>query len=270
MAGCARPVLPVLYVHGATFPSGLSIEPVGDTAQRANLSRYTMGSSEVAKSPLSMEDWDELKKSALFSEEDVFYLRLSLDALEDQIDDLIKTWRGIIFDQPHLRAYDEDPNTGKVDTEYSKAVGKRFGQWVIDTAKAQYDQVWLDYRYEIGLRHHRSKKNKTDAGHTLGHIRARDLIAFSAAIVVPMKPFLARKGTPGNRQPHVRCLVEVNGPAGGPVVPTLYLGGRRLAGLPTMVAVAWPFCRSSNASNLRDVADGASGELPIAAAKSCH
>jgi hypothetical protein len=27
-------------------------------------------------------------------------------------------------------------------------------------------------------------------------IRARDLIAFSAAIVVPMKPFLARKGPP--------------------------------------------------------------------------
>ena len=165
-------------------------------AERPNISGYTMGSSEVAKSPLSIEDWEELKKSALFSEEDVFYLRLSRDVLENQIDDLLKTWRGIIFDHPHLRAYDEDPNTGKVDTEYTKAVGKRFGQWVIDTAKAQYDQAWLDYQYEIGLRHHRSKKNKTDAGHTLGHIRARDLIAFSAAIVVPMKPFLARKGHP--------------------------------------------------------------------------
>lgn len=56
--------------------------------------------------------------------------------------------------------------------------GKRFGQWVIDTAQAKYDQAWLDYQYEIGLRHHRSKKNKTDNGHTLGHIRARDLLAF--------------------------------------------------------------------------------------------
>jgi len=33
------------------------------------------------------------------------------------------------------------------------------------TAKAQYDQAWLDYQYEIGLGHHRSKKNQTDAGH---------------------------------------------------------------------------------------------------------
>ena len=137
-----------------------------------------------------------MKKSALFSEQDVFYLRFSHDVLADQVDDLLKTWRGIIFDHPHLRAYDEDAKTGQVDTEYAKSVGKRFGQWVLDTAKAEFDQSWLDYQYEIGLRHHRTKKNKTDGGHTAQHIRARDLIAFTSAIVVPMKPYLAKKGHP--------------------------------------------------------------------------
>jgi len=67
---------------------------------------------------------------------------------------------------------------------------------VLDTARAKYDRAWLDYQYEIGLRHHRTKKNKTDHGHTLEHIRARDLIAFCASIVVPMKPYLAKKGHP--------------------------------------------------------------------------
>jgi hypothetical protein len=67
---------------------------------------------------------------------------------------------------------------------------------VIDTARAKYDQAWLDYQYEIGLRHHRSKKNKTDHAHTLGHIRARDLLAFCSTIVVPMRPFLAKHGHP--------------------------------------------------------------------------
>ena len=166
------------------------------TAQEQKISGYTYGTDAVARSQITMEEWETLKKSALFSEEDVFYLRLSHDVLADQVGDLLKTWRGIIFDHPHLRAYDEDPKTGKVDMEYAQAVGKRFGQWVLDTAKAQYDQAWLDYQYEIGLRHHRTKKNQTDNGHTLGHIRARDLIAFSAAIVVPMKPFLAKKGHP--------------------------------------------------------------------------
>jgi len=157
---------------------------------------YDLGSDKVAKSPISLEEWEELKKSALFSEEDAVYLRLSEAVLADQVQDLLKTWRGIIFDHPHLRAYDEDPHTHQVDTEYAQAVAKRFGQWVLDTARAKYDQAWLDYQYEIGLRHHRSKKNKTDGAHTLGHIRGRDLLAFVAAIVVPMRAFLARKGHP--------------------------------------------------------------------------
>jgi hypothetical protein len=162
--------------------------------QQQKIPGYDYGTDTVSKSPISMEEWEELKKSALFSEEDVVYLRLSEDVLADQVDDLLQIWRGVIFDHPHLRAYDENPKSHQVDTDYAKAVAKRFGQWVLDTARAKYDQAWLDYQYEIGLRHHRSKKNKTDNGHTLGHIRARDLVAFSAAIVVPMRAFLAKKG----------------------------------------------------------------------------
>jgi Protoglobin len=154
---------------------------------------YTLGAAGVAKSPITMEEWEELQKSALFSEEDVFYLRFSESVLADQVDDLLTAWRGIIFDHPHLRAYYADANH-KVDTEYAAAVRKRFGQWVLDTARAKYDQAWLDYQYEIGLRHHRSKKNVTDNGRAIGHIRARDLFAFCAALVITMKPYLAKKG----------------------------------------------------------------------------
>ena len=38
------------------------------------------------------------------------------------------------------------------------------------------------------------KKNKTDGGHTLGHIRARDIFAFVPSIVIPIKPYLAKSG----------------------------------------------------------------------------
>jgi hypothetical protein len=169
-------------------------QPMDAPRDQRKIPGYDYGTDKVAKSPISMREWEDLKKSALFSEEDIVYLRLSEDVLADQVDDLLQTWRGIIFDHPHLRAYDENPKTHEVDTNYTQAVAKRFGQWVLDTARAKYDQAWLDYQYEIGLRHHRSKKNKTDNGHTLGHIRARDLIAFSSSIVVPMKPFLASKG----------------------------------------------------------------------------
>jgi Protoglobin len=172
--------------------------PREQSQQRQKIPGYDFGTDKVAKSPISMDEWEELKKSALFSEEDVVYLRLSEEVLADQIPQLLKTWRGIIFDHPHLRAYDEDPKTHEVDAEYAKSVGKRFGQWVLDTARAKYDEAWLDYQYEIGLRHHRSKKNKTDNRRTLGHIRARDVLAFCASVVVPLKPFLAKTGLPSD------------------------------------------------------------------------
>jgi len=35
-------------------------------------------------------------------------------------------------------------------------VRQRFGQWILDTAAANYDQQWLDFQREIGLRHHRT------------------------------------------------------------------------------------------------------------------
>jgi hypothetical protein len=169
-----------------------------DSNARPNIPGYDLGAGSLTKSPITIEEWEKLKQSALFGEEDIVYLRLSYDVLADQVDKLLKVWRGVIFDHPHLRAYDEDPKTGKLDEAYARAVGKRFGQWVLDTARAKYDQTRLDYQYEIGLRHHRTKKNQTDHAHTLGHVRARDLIAFSATIVAPMKPFLASKGHPPN------------------------------------------------------------------------
>src|SRR5262245_66081872 len=112
----------------------------------AALCRTQDAGAQLETLPISVSDWRELKKSALCSEEDVVYLRLSLDVLEDQIDDLLKTWRVIIFDHPHLRAYDEDPNIGQVDSADAKAVGKRFGRSVIDTARAHYAPARLDYQ----------------------------------------------------------------------------------------------------------------------------
>jgi hypothetical protein len=168
----------------------------GNEAGRPAIPGYTYGTGDVAKSPITLAEWEQLKQSALLSEEDIVYLRLSHDVLADQVDELLKTWRGVISDNAHLRHYNEDRKSGEVDTDYAQAVAKRFGQWVLDTTRGQFDQAWLDYQYEIGLRHHRSKKNQTDHAHTTEHIRGRDVLAFSAAIVVSMKSFLASKGHP--------------------------------------------------------------------------
>jgi len=165
-----------------------------DHCNAKDLPGYNPGSLEVAKSPISMEELNQLKASALFTDEDMVYLRLSYDVLKDQAEELVTMWRGIISQHTHLAAYGFDRKTGKPDEEYGAAVGKRFAQWVLDTARAEYDQAWLDYQYEIGLRHHRAKKNQTDHADTAPHIRGRDLIAFAAATVAPMRPYLEKGG----------------------------------------------------------------------------
>ena len=159
-----------------------------------DLPGYNPGATEVAKSPISMEELNQIKASALFTDEDVVYLRLSYEVLKDQAEELVIMWRGIIAQHKHLASYGLDCKTGMPDKEYGNAVGKRFAQWVLDTARAEYDQVWLDYQYEIGLRHHRTKKNQTDHANAAPHIKGRDLIAFAAATVAPMRPYFEKGG----------------------------------------------------------------------------
>jgi len=165
-----------------------------DHHEAKDLPGYNPGSPEVAKSPITLDELRELKATCLFTDEDLVYLRLSYDVLKDQAEDLVVMWRGIIAQHKHLASYGFDRETGEPDEEYGAAVGKRFAQWVLDTARAEYDQTWLNYQFEIGLRHHRAKKNVTDNAHTAAHIRGRDVIGFAAATVAPMRPYLEKGG----------------------------------------------------------------------------
>ena len=122
---------------------------------------YTYGIEAVAKSPLTDEDFDRLKQATLFTEEDVKALRLAGEVLDDQGEDLLDVWYGFVASHPFLVHEFSGPD-GKPDSDYLAAVRRRFGQWVRDTTKVDYDRAWLDYQHEIGLRHTSAKKNWTD------------------------------------------------------------------------------------------------------------
>jgi hypothetical protein len=70
----------------------------------------------------------------------------------------------------------------------------RFAQWILDTARAEYDQRWLDYQHEIGLRHHHTKKNQTDGVAGAHIVPFRDLFALIFPITFTLRPFLAKGG----------------------------------------------------------------------------
>lgn len=154
---------------------------------------YTYGTEEVSPSPLSDEDFELLKKAVMFTEEDERYLKMAGEVLSDQIEEILDLWYGWVGSHPHLVYYFSGPD-GQPDVNYLQAVRKRFGQWILDTCNRPYDRDWLNYAHEIGLRHHRTKKNQTDQVHSVPHIPLRYLIAFIYPIGSTIKGFLARKG----------------------------------------------------------------------------
>lgn len=153
---------------------------------------YTLGSA--ARSPVTLAEFETMKKTALFGDDDVRALRVSHDVLKDQVEAILDVWYGFVGSQPHLLASFSGGANGQPQGEYLGAVRKRFGQWILDTAAAQYDQRWLDYQHEIGLRHHRAKKNRTDGADASAIVPFRDLFALIFPVTFTLKPFLAKQG----------------------------------------------------------------------------
>lgn len=92
---------------------------------RRQIPGYTYGMRDVTRSPVSAEEFERLKRTVLFSEEDEKYLRLTGEVIMDQLEELLDAWFGSV---PDLRA-----------------VLRRSRQWVLDTCNTPYDEVWLNY-----------------------------------------------------------------------------------------------------------------------------
>lgn len=155
---------------------------------------YTYGTGAVASSPVTLDDFALMKKSVLFDDDDVKYLRLSHDIVKDQVEAILDVWYGFVGSNPHLLASFTSKSDGKPLGDYLDAVRKRFGQWILDTARAEYDQKWLDYQHEIGLRHHRAQKNRTDGAASTDIVPFRNLFLLVFPVTITLKPFLANKG----------------------------------------------------------------------------
>ncbi len=163
-------------------------------AQSPRVPGYEMGAASLSRSPLTVEDLHRMEEAMLFSDEDVKYLRMSKPILADQTDAILDVWYGFVASKPQLLDAFVDRRTGKPDGAYLAAVRKRFGQWILDTADARYDQGWLDWQQEIGRRHARAGKNRTDHAHAAPVVPFRYLAPLVIPVVTTLKPFLAKKG----------------------------------------------------------------------------
>ncbi len=158
----------------------------------AHIKGYDYGSASLATSPVSLQDLGLLKKTLLWSNDDDRYLRMAGEVLADQTEAVLDLWYGYVGGNEHLLHY--FTKDGRPNMDYLGAVRARFGQWILDLCNRPYDQDWLNYQHEIGLRHHSAKKNKTDGVDTAPIIHARYLVAFIYPITATIKGFLGNKG----------------------------------------------------------------------------
>jgi len=154
---------------------------------------YTYGTDAVARSPVGLQELELLKATLLLGDDDLAALRRSGEVLAPRVEEILDVWYGFVGANPHLLAAFSGPD-GQPDQAYLAAVRQRFGRWILDTARADYDQAWLDYQHEIGLRHTRQKKNQTDGADAADHIPLRYVLALLVPITTTLRPFLAGGG----------------------------------------------------------------------------
>ncbi|MBC7934079.1 MAG: protogloblin ApPgb [Rhizobacter sp.] len=170
----------------------ISARSFSQTAQTPH--GYIYGTNQVATSPFSLADLKLLQQSLLFTEDDIKYLKMSHDILNGQTNDILEVWYGFVGATPQLLYFFSNKTTGKPEADYLAKVRKRFEMWILQTAEANFDQNWLNYQYEIGLRHYATKKNKTDNAHSVPIINYRYIPALTIPVTATLKPFLAKKG----------------------------------------------------------------------------
>ena len=152
-------------------------------------SGYAYG--RTSPSPVSLEELRQLEAAASFADMDRDALAKAGRILAPQAEALVDAWRARIAAQPHLVKWFLGPD-GKPDEDYKAKVKARFVRWVKDLCERPFDQDWLDYQHEIGLRHTPAKKNLTDRAHTPPLVPLRFLLVFTAEIIlVPRRYLLA-------------------------------------------------------------------------------
>jgi hypothetical protein len=155
---------------------------------------YTYDDPAIPRSPVTTGDLAEIQASLLWTTDDATALRRAGAILVPQTDAILDVWYGFVAATPHLVASFAGRD-GQPDGGYLAAVRGRFGRWIADLCTRDFDDAWLAYQEEIGLRHHTAKKNATDGVDSpADHVSLRHLLALIVPITVTVRDFLSAGG----------------------------------------------------------------------------
>ncbi|MCA9625492.1 MAG: protogloblin ApPgb, partial [Myxococcales bacterium] len=121
---------------------------------------YRYRDTTLTPSSIEPQVFAAMKEAALFGDDDIRALRRSGPILEPRIEEILDVWYGFVGSKPFLLEHFSHRDTREPIGDYLGRVRARFGQWIRDTAAADYDDTWLAWQLEIGRRHHRVGKNR--------------------------------------------------------------------------------------------------------------
>lgn len=159
-----------------------------------NPSGYRFGDPQLPAAPWSVAELNKMMAACLLGPDDLAALRRSGPILDPHREAILDVWYGFVGSHPFLLESFVDEKTGQPDGDYLSRVRARFSQWILDTAKAEYDESWLRYQFEIGRRHHRVGKNATDGARASPLVPFRYLPLLAQPIVDTLRPFLSKDG----------------------------------------------------------------------------
>ena len=125
----------------------------------------------VTKSPVSWQDFEDLRRILGFTDRDQQLLLRAGEMIGPRLEELLGHWLEQLG--PWVHATFSGPDVER----YSGTAGARFGRGMLDGFTRTYDQKWLYYQHEIGLRHSRAKKNRTDEVDSVPVVPFRHLVA---------------------------------------------------------------------------------------------
>lgn len=155
---------------------------------------YKFNDPNLPPATLTAQEFENMKKAVLLSEADLLALRRSYPLLAPRTEEILDVWYGFVGSHDFLLASFMDTESGQALSDYLGRVRARFAQWILDTAKAEYDTQWLAWQLEIGRRHHRVGKNLTDGARAPANVPYRFLPLLAQPIVDTLRPFLAVEG----------------------------------------------------------------------------
>ena len=160
---------------------------------KSNIKGYIYGKPEVPKAKITMQEFQLLLDSALWTKEDEENRKILGEIIKENMNDILNAIVNYFGSKEYLLYYFKDETGTTTISEYVNNTVDRLAQWLLDICFRPLDESFINYNYLIGLRHTEIGKGKADNVKTIPHIPLRYMVTCIFPVTAVLKSFIAKK-----------------------------------------------------------------------------